>query len=81
MGLLQVWFGQSDTRLDGARHVAVKRMKHHDLSAQYLRYFEDEVPRLVALNHPNLLPLMGVCLQDFIFTLFEWHVRRSPRLT
>lgn len=57
------------------RTVAVKRMKHHDLSATFLAYFEEEVPRLVALNHPNLLPLHGVCLQDFIFTLFEWHVR------
>lgn len=55
--------------------MAIKRFKFHDLSPAFVAQFEEEVPRLVALNHPNLLPLLGVCLQDWNFSVFQWHVR------
>lgn len=64
-----------DVTLASGQKVAIKRFKFHDLSPAFVAHFEEEVPRLVALSHPNLLPLLGVCLQDFNFSVFQWHVR------
>lgn len=49
--------------------VTVKKLKLQRFTDQFLQKFQDDVPELVALNHPNLVKFVGVCIDDSLCTL------------
>jgi serine/threonine protein kinase len=52
--------------------VTVKKLKLQRFTDEFLKRFQEEVPLLVSLQHPNIVRFVGVCLDDSLCLLQQY---------